>query len=58
MDAKKKLLKKNIVNVILSLLVTAIGYYAFKYTNAPAENLFYPIIFFLVLIYLEILDKK
>lgn len=58
MNSNKISLKKNIVNVVLGLAVIAIGYYAFKYTNAPAENLLYPIIFFLVLIYLEILDKK
>ena len=57
MDAKKSL-KKNVINVILSLAVTVIGYCAFRYTGAPAENWFYPIIFLLVLILLKLPNKK
>ena len=51
-------LKQNLVNVALSLAVVVIGYLAFKFFNAPTENWFYPIIFFLVLIYLELLNKQ
>jgi hypothetical protein len=50
--------KNEIINVLLSLGVTAIAYLAVNYFNPPIENLLYPIIFILILIYLELLNKK
>lgn len=53
-----KIGKNEIVNVLISLGATAIAYLAVNYLNPPIENLFYPVIFILLLIYLELLNKS
>lgn len=54
----KKYLKEMSINVVLSLIVSAIAYFTFTYFNTSIKEMLIPIIFLLVLIYLEILDKK
>ena len=54
MNKKTKLSREYILNVVLSLGVVVLAYFTFKFTNAPIENLFLPIIFLLTLIYLEL----
>ena len=55
---KNKEIKKNAINVALSLAVTLVAYFSFNYFNPSFQNLFLLAVFFLVLIYLEVLDKK
>ena len=56
--ANDKIGKNEIVNVLLSLGTIIIAYLAVTYLDPPIENLFYPIIFILMLIYLELLNKS
>ena len=57
-NKSSKIGKNEVVNVSFSLIVTIIAYLAINYFNPPIENLLYPVIFILMLIYLELLNKK
>ena len=54
---KNKETRGMIVNLIWGLLVVIFGFLAFRIFSTLIEYLLYPVIFFLVLIYLEILNK-
>lgn len=49
--------KKTFINVIASLIVSILAYLIFIYMNSSIAEMFIPVIFLLVLIYLEISRK-
>ena len=50
--------KDDLLDVVVSLGVVILAYFAFNYFNPPIQSLLLPIIFLLVLILLKLPDKK
>jgi len=57
MVEKQRLNTKQLVNALISFIVAIGGYFLWKIFNPPITALFALVLFFLVLIYLELMDK-
>lgn len=55
---KIKFDKKHLINAIISIIVAVGGYSIYKLLNPSNTDIFVIVIFFLVLIYLELIDKS
>jgi hypothetical protein len=55
---KNKFDKKHLINAAISFVIAVGGFYVYKLLNSSTMDLFVPVIFFLVLIYLELMDNK
>jgi hypothetical protein len=54
----RKIAAKDFINILLSLGVTAGIYYLYHFLKAPVTSWFLPVIFLLILIYLELPKKN
>jgi len=58
MAKKQKFDSKHLVNALIGFILAIGGYFLWKIFNPPITALFALMIFFLILIYLELMDKK
>jgi len=55
---RNKIGKKEIVNVLIALGVSIIALFSFNYFKPGVEEMLSVVIFFLILIYLNLIDKE